>query len=64
MIPHEMKAEAVCANETCARLVEPGELYCAECGLERSLFFRERRDSESDPRVEALRDTARRLFGG
>ena len=64
MIPQEMNAGASCANETCPRLAEAGEPYCTECGLERSLYFRERRDPGSDPRVEALRDTARRLFGG
>ena len=66
MIPLEKtmdRAEA-CVNDACARPAEPGEIYCAECGLERSLYFRDRREAESDPRVEALRDTARRLFGG
>lgn len=66
MIPNETKTAAAqtCANETCARPAEPEETYCADCGLERSLYFRERRESESDRQVEALRETARRLFGG
>jgi hypothetical protein len=34
----------LCANEACPRPAEPGETYCAECGLERSLYFRERRE--------------------
>jgi hypothetical protein len=53
---------ATCVNEACARPAEPGERYCGECGLERSLYFRESR--EADPRADALRETARRLFGG
>lgn len=53
-----------CASETCARPAEPGESHCAECGLERSLYFRDGRESASDRRVAALRETARRLFGG
>ena len=66
MIPNEtnISAAAACVNDACGRPVEPGEIYCAECGLERSLYFRDRREAESDPRVEALRETARRLFGG
>jgi hypothetical protein len=36
-----------CANEGCARRAEPGELWCSECGLERSLY---RRDNRRDPR--------------
>ena len=63
MIPNETKTarDAACANETCARRAEPGESWCAECGLERSLYRREQR---ADPRIEALRETARRFFGG
>jgi hypothetical protein len=75
MNPNETRPAAApqCASETCARPSEHGEIYCAECGLERSLYFRERRvergdrdrrGSGSDPRVEALRETARRFFGG
>ena len=67
MNPNEMPAAArqaqPCASEACARPVETGELYCAECGLERSLYFRDRRESDSD-RTELLRETARRYFGG
>jgi ribosomal protein L37E len=32
-----------CRNEGCGKRAESGEAYCAECGLERSLFRRERR---------------------
>ena len=65
MIPKETTpAAGPCAGETCARPAEPGEIYCAECGLERSLYFRDRRDAEDDPRMDALRETARRLFAG
>jgi hypothetical protein len=56
--------ESKCASETCARPAEPGESHCAECGLERSLYLRDGRESASDRRIEALRETARRLFGG
>jgi len=37
-----------CANETCPREAEADERYCAECGLERSLFLRERRDDPAE----------------
>jgi hypothetical protein len=33
-----------CANETCPREAETGERYCADCGLERALFLRDRRE--------------------
>lgn len=56
--------EPQCASEACGRPAEPGETYCAECGLERSLYIRERRESESDRRVQILREAARRYFGG
>jgi hypothetical protein len=60
MTPQETNpGRATCANGTCARPAEPGELYCEECGLERSLYLRDGRDKDS-----ALRETARRLFGG
>jgi hypothetical protein len=29
-----------CANDACPRPAEPGDAYCASCGLERSLFTR------------------------
>jgi hypothetical protein len=29
-----------CGNDACARPAEPGDAYCAPCGLERSLFTR------------------------
>ena len=35
-----------CRNEGCSRRAEPGELWCSECGLERSLY---RRDNRRDP---------------
>ncbi|HEY7574353.1 MAG TPA: hypothetical protein VIB08_04270 [Thermoanaerobaculia bacterium] len=35
--------EAFCVYEGCARPAEPGERYCAPCGLERSLFDRDAR---------------------
>jgi hypothetical protein len=34
---------ARCANEGCARLAPPGELYCETCELDRSLFQRDLR---------------------
>jgi len=40
-----------CANEACPRAAEPGERYCAECGLERSLFLRERREDPAEIRT-------------
>jgi hypothetical protein len=39
----EETSAAPCRNEGCVRPAEGGELYCTECGLERSLFRRERR---------------------
>ena len=50
--------EARCASDACPRPVEPGETYCAECGLERSLFFRERRDEKAQ-----LREKLARIYG-
>jgi hypothetical protein len=62
MNPHEIEARAqACASEACGRPAETGEIYCAECGLERSLYFRDRRESAL---IEALRETARRFFNG
>lgn len=40
-----------CANETCPREAEAGERYCAECGLERSLFLREQREDPAEIRT-------------
>jgi hypothetical protein len=40
-----------CANEACPREAEAGERYCAECGLERSLFLRERREDPVEIRT-------------
>jgi hypothetical protein len=54
MNPDETKA--ACANEACARPADPGEIYCAACGLERSLYFRDRRGERSEPpRPDAAR---------
>ncbi len=41
-----------CVNESCPRAAEPGERYCAACGLERSLFLRERREGPAEARTE------------
>ncbi len=49
-----------CASEACPRPAESGEAYCADCGLERSLYFRDRREDRGEIRADALRDTARR----
>lgn len=45
-----------CRNEGCSRFAEPGELWCSECGLERSLY---RRDNRRDPRENATKGGAR-----
>jgi hypothetical protein len=37
-----------CATEACPRQAESGEAHCADCGLERSLYYRERRDERGD----------------
>lgn len=39
-----------CRNEACARAAEPGELWCGECGLERSLYRRDDRRDENRAR--------------
>ncbi len=43
--------EGRCANEACGRRAEPDEGYCAECGLERSLYFREEREGPASIRT-------------
>ena len=47
----DTQAQRVCHNENCVRPSEPGERYCAACGLELSLFVRDlrprRRGSEN-----------------
>jgi hypothetical protein len=48
----EETSMAPCRNEGCGRPAEAGEAYCVECGLERSLFRRERR-------IEAAQRTER-----
>jgi len=45
--------DRICANEACPRPAEPGEIYCAECGLERSLYFREGREDSGEIRMVA-----------
>jgi hypothetical protein len=51
---------SLCANEACPRAAEPGEIYCAECGLERSLYFRERREDPAPVRTGAWPGSAGR----
>ena len=45
-----------CVNEACPRMAEPGERYCNECGLERSLFHRERREDTVEIRTDGRRN--------
>ncbi|HEY4230306.1 MAG TPA: hypothetical protein VGO79_09035 [Thermoanaerobaculia bacterium] len=42
-----------CRNENCIRPSEPGESYCATCGLEISLFVRDLRPRRlaAEPRL-------------
>jgi uncharacterized Zn finger protein (UPF0148 family) len=49
-----------CANEGCPRLAEPGERYCAACGLERALFRREARRAQPEDRTSRGREADRR----
>lgn len=49
-----------CATEACPRPVESGEAYCADCGLERSLYYRDRRENRGVLAADALRDATRR----
>ena len=49
-----------CASDTCPRPAEAGESYCADCGLERSLYFRDRREDRGEIPASALRDATRR----
>lgn len=45
--PHSLPT---CANEACPRPAEPGEAYCGDCDLERSLYRRDSRHAaESSP---------------
>jgi hypothetical protein len=52
-----LAGETRCASDACPRPVEPGEKFCGECGLERSLFFREQRDERAQ-----LRENLSRIF--
>ena len=45
-----------CVNEACPRTAEPGERYCNECGLERALFHRERREDPAEIRTNGRRN--------
>ncbi len=49
-----------CATETCPRPAESGEAYCADCGLERSLYYRDRRDARGVFLADAPPGAARR----
>ncbi|HEY3203338.1 MAG TPA: hypothetical protein VGL03_06720 [Thermoanaerobaculia bacterium] len=49
-----------CRNEGCLRDAEPGEPYCGECGLERSLFRRDARIREAEGRTASRETPARR----
>src|SRR2546428_500478 len=42
-----------CRNDGCSRLAEPGDVYCGECGLERSLFRRDARLRSSGDRGDS-----------
>lgn len=46
----EMETPRRCVNEACPRPAEPGERFCSACGLERSLFRRERREDPAEIR--------------
>ena len=41
-------ASRACENENCIRPAEPGDAYCAACGLEMSLFVRDLRSRRAD----------------
>lgn len=43
MTENTRRSIAPCANEACARPAEEDEVYCATCGLERSLYRRDSR---------------------
>ena len=49
-----------CTSDTCPRPAEVGEAYCEECGLERSLYFRDRREDRGEIVASAVRDAPRR----
>jgi hypothetical protein len=48
----------LCENEACGRPAEPDERYCDACGLERSLYFRERREETTEEPPVERRETA------
>jgi uncharacterized Zn finger protein (UPF0148 family) len=49
MMGRELRAGARCGNDGCPRVPEPGDAYCAACGLERTLFRRDERRREAAP---------------
>ena len=48
-----------CRNENCVRPSEPGESYCASCGLELSLFVRDLRPRRSAGEARRTREAPR-----
>jgi len=48
-------APARCANAPCPHPAEPGDTYCASCGLERSLFTRRGGEKEISRPLEGDR---------
>jgi hypothetical protein len=51
---NEATVRKQCDNDACPRPVEPGERFCEECGLERSLYRRNGgRDSSEFRAVQA-----------
>jgi hypothetical protein len=56
----ETTAEKRCDNDACPRPAEPGEKFCEECALERSLYRRNGgRDSSEFRAVEARPEAGR-----
>ncbi len=52
MIENAPTSLTPCANEACPRSAEAGEAYCADCGLERSLYRRDSRHAGESSRPE------------
>ncbi|HEY1250374.1 MAG TPA: hypothetical protein VGH97_04245 [Thermoanaerobaculia bacterium] len=48
-----------CRNENCVRTAEPGESYCATCGLELSLFVRDLRPRRLEGGTRRSREAPR-----